>query len=221
MLITTIIARAKRRYTRESLTSMQWEDLIARGVMEYSGWNPVLTQTTITCTGAQDYDLPADCLGVRAVHYEARQTVMSSEGTYAEGLVKREPSLGLIEDINDAEWRDQLDPRWEYLPGLKQLRLSPIPTSGTVYVEYYAEHALNDAADGYDTIPDEDLDILVDLMLYEVYGDRGLELALEPNYTAGMEREDFSHIQASIAQARDALLVRVRGKYGGTGAVWA
>lgn len=210
MKVETIVARAKRRYTRESLAGTAWEDLVSRAVAEYSRWNPCDATATLETTADQsDYPLEG-CLAVRHVFGAQWMTVPG----YRE-LKKTMPSLALIDDINADALAHRTALRWEWRTGSRVLRL--FPPGGTVTVEYLAGHEVEEGE--YATIPDEDLDIVVDLLLYELYGDRGFEVALEPNYTAGLEREEFGSIQANVALVRAQLLERVQGKYGGTGGV--
>lgn len=223
MDLTTIIAQLKRRYTRETLPTSQWEELIARAVRHYSRYNPYETTTTTTTVADQaEYDMPADCLYIRDVQWLWDTTLRVWDITTdydGEPIKATMPSLEIIDDINEADYVRRTTGRWRQYRGSQKIVLDPTPTTSgdTVTIFYGAYHVLND--DGYDTIPDEDLDIVCDLTLYELYGDRGAELALEPNYSTGMEREDFSHIQEGLARVREELLRRAEGRYGGTGGV--
>jgi hypothetical protein len=221
----TILARAKRRYTRETLPTSAWEDLVVRGVAEYSRWNPTEVETTITTVASQaEYTVAEDCIGIKEVAWDSLLTVTAASPDRVlannPGVRLHMPSNALIDDINAAEYARQVNPQWEWIKGNKKLRIDPTPGTGgdTVYVVYYGSH---EATDGdYTTIPDEDLDIVVDLMLYELLGDRSLDCSLEPvSYQAGLEKENFAGLQENVAAARNHLLDRVQGKYGGTGGV--
>jgi hypothetical protein len=209
----TIIARAKRRYTRESLAGSAWDDLLSRAVAEYSRWNPHEATTILeTSPTVTDYALEG-CLLVREAYRSGGLTI---SGPWGSGeLNKSMPSLTLIDEINADHLARRRELRWEWLAGNGVLRLTQ--PGGSVTVRYATVHQAE--AGEYATIPEEDLDIVVDLLLYELYGDRGFEMGLEANYVAGLEREDFSDIQANVAQVRAALLERAQGKYGGTGGV--
>jgi hypothetical protein len=224
MLTTAIIARAKRRYARESLSTTVWEDIVARAVTEYSRWNPVDAVVTLTTVANQsDYTVHANCLVIREVAFDSYATLTAASPdrllTTNSGVKRTMPSLALIDDINNAEYERQLTPSWSWLPGSKKIRIDPTPGSAgdLIYVQYFALHVATTG--DYTTIPAEDLDIVVDLMLYEVYGDRSFDMALEPDYQAGLEKETFGNVQANVQAARDSLLQRVQGKYGGTGGV--
>ena len=220
MLVSTIQSRAKRRYTRETLLTAVWDDLVERAVVEYSRWNPYLTTVTLTSVADQQgYEVDAACIGIQQVYLGTMLTANTINTTdpFDPPLVKKSmPSLALIDDINDAEYRRQTGFVWTWAS--KRLWIDPAPTSSgdDIVVAYYALHQATDS--DYTTIPDEDLDIVVDLMLYEHIGDTADSMSLEPvSYQAGLERENFAGLQENTRMAREHLLQRVQGKYGGTG----
>ena len=215
-------ARLSRRYTRESLSGTVWEDYIARGVGEYSRWNPLrVAESFETEPEETDYDLPDDCLVVYAVYWDpyghlTAATYAPFDSVQRTGMKKTMPSLGIISNINETEWARHFRGKWTVYG--KTLVLDPMPQSEVeVHYTYGALHP--EEGDSYDTLPDEDRDLVCDLVLYELYGDRGHEMALEPDYTTGLMRESFAKIQENVSAVRSALLERIQGKYGGSGGI--
>ena len=201
---------------------------IAAAVRYYSRFNPRVEDATFTTvSGTQVYNLTAqgitNCIGIQKVLYAPLGDVYnelkaSSEILYllTEPPRYQQPSIRVIDDINEEAHLDALHGAYSYRPATDELELWPEPTATgtTVYVTYYALHVINEGGTGYDTIPDQDLDIVRDLVLAEVLEGERWNLAMEPDYAEGLERQTAHYIPGNIENAVNDLRSRVEKKYG-------
>jgi len=128
------------------------------------------------------------------------------------------PSERVIDNINQEAHIKALQGTWEQRN--QTLVIFPEPTAaGTTDLEivYAAEHVLNDDEDGYDTIPDVDLDIIADLTTATYLQARMTEISLEPDYAEGLQRLTTHFLPSNLRETIRALRQEVKSKYGGTG----
>ncbi len=199
MLVSSLMADVRRRYRNETISDPDLQAFIAAGVRWYSRFNPrEIAYDFVTVADQATYTMPSDCLFVTWCYWPRTgvddlmtialtlgETVLMGEQTE-----KHQPSLDVVNDINDAAFLQKFQGSWEYLSGDRTLRLDPTPgTAGiTIYTHYAAAHALNTGQTAYETIPDADFDLLVSCALAEVYEARMGEAALEPDYSMGLSR---------------------------------
>jgi hypothetical protein len=218
MLLTDLRALCALRYRTETLTATEWYRWLAMAVREYSRWAPRRLETTFTTVyGQSEYDLVTGCVRVLECEWPASAqalSVLDTDPPTASGAARLMPSLALIDDVNDSAWALATRNQWEQWGTV--LHLDPLPQGAeTVRYRYSAVHVLNADGTGYDTIPDEDLDLVVDLALAELLTARAQEAALEPDYRLGLASESYRDVsERALAQA-DALRKRVIAKYGG------
>jgi hypothetical protein len=98
----------------------------------------------------------------------------------------------------------------------KKLCLSPIPTaSGTVVpVEYARAHGINAGLTGYDSIPDDDLEIIRDLVVAEIVHSRMVQHSIEPDYVEGLQTVTKRFVPGNARQAIQELRSACIAKYG-------
>ena len=223
MLISAIRTVVRDRWASIGIT--KFARLAASAVRYYSRWNPRVVEATLTTVaGQQFYDLPSGCIGVRRAYWHPSGSPYSTVWANREAIFSLRqperyflPSERVIEDINDEAYEHALAGHWEFLSGQGQLSITPEPTvAGTeIAIVYYAEHQINDGATGYDTIPDEDLDIMANLVLAQVIEAEVLAASVSPDYAEGLERQTFRFIPGNAGQVVSDLRRSVRGKYGG------
>lgn len=222
MLIADIIEAVGDAFTSETLDPGRLERLISIAVKYYSRYNPFEKPGTLTLVvNQQDYDVAADCILLAGVDYWPSGDlagVMRAGQEYAdlvgEEVRYRFPSDRVIRNIERTSRADRQGVRWEPL-GSRKVRLHPAPTAvDTIDYQYYAVHALDAAEDEYPTIPDEDAEIIRDLVLAEILQGRGLEYAVEPDYAEGLQRVTKHFIPGNVRATVSALRQGVRSKYG-------
>jgi len=128
------------------------------------------------------------------------------------------PSDRVIENINQSAHIDAILGQWEQRN--ETLVIYPEPTATgdeDIDIVYAAYHVLNDGASGYDTIPDEDLDIMADVTLALYLRARAAEIALEPDYAEGLQRVTKRNIPGNLRDTVRELRKGLIGKYGGQG----
>jgi hypothetical protein len=202
----------------DSISDALFARRIAMAVQEYSRWNPLPSEETLTTVLDENtYEMPDNCIGVRDVFLSPAGAIATQPSDLmGEDEYYRMPSHRVINDINMDEYLTSIEMHANYVPP-RSVVLDPTPgISGLeVLVRYWALHEINLAGTGYDTIPDEDLGIIRDMVLIELMKAKMLSMALEPDYAEGQERETFHFIADNAERVRAQLINTVSAKYGG------
>ena len=223
MELATIRRAVLDLYTLDTPTATTLNRRIEAAVREYSRYNPLVVDTTLTTVADQAayaFDDPVN--GIRDVIYWANGTYYTVSDEIMDRLRLNTPyalvSQYTIEDIKEAAHVRGLLGDWEWRNTSGELVLYPTPeTSGeTVYVTYYAPHALDEEGEGYDTIPDADQDIIAALTIAELLTAKQIEAAGTPDMAEGLERVTTHFMGQSIAQVIHQLRGKVAAKYGGS-----
>lgn len=226
MELATIRRAVLDDYTLDTPTATVLNRRIAAAVREYSRYNPRVVDTTLTTVADQaayTFDVPVN--GIREVLYWANGTYYTVSQEIMDRLRLDTPyalvSHYAIEDIKEAAHVRGLLGDWEWRGASGELVLYPTPetTGETVYVTYYAPHALNDDGDGYDTIPDADQEIIVALTIAELLTAQQIAAAGTPDMAEGLERVTTHFMGQNIAQVIHQLRGKVAAKYGGSAIV--
>ena len=222
MLITDISLGVQDLYGRVSQTSLNRH--IAAAVREYSRWNPRILETTLTTilnTTLYSLASVANLIGVKDVRYlpggYTTESYLLSENVFLSAQPDRYHiwSQRVIDDIEQAESIGRLAGQWYYRRATNQLKLADNPSAGdTITLFYYASHVINVGATGYDTIPSDDLDIIIDLTLARIYRGLALTAAGQPDYREGQESESFKNVATNIESEIARLTEGVRHRYG-------
>jgi hypothetical protein len=226
MLLTDIRTAVRDRLTTEDFTTTQLGKMIAAGVTEYSRWNPVMVDDDFDTVAEQnEYDLPDDCLFVADCWWFPGGDIWDEDEaiTPASAASLNDynfPSHQVIDDINQEAANRVARGQWESERGSRVIKLFPEPGESGLDVDfrYASPHVLNVGGTGYDTVPTEDLEILVDLIMARHLETRGMEASLEPDYQLAMQRETFRNIPKNTLMFAEQLREKVRQKYGGSGA---
>lgn len=226
MLLSTIREAVIDRFTTETIETERLNRFIASAVREYSRFNPRILGATMTTIADQaTYDLPDACLWVIECYWWPIGELFAelragAEQAYVITKPSRlhMPSERIIDDINQEAHISRLLGHWEQRNDT--IVVFPEPTAAAdedLEIVYAAEHVINVGGTGYDTIPDEDLDIIADVTLASYLQARSTEVVLEADYAEGLQRvtKRFipGNIRATINELRSAML----GKYGGPG----
>ncbi len=219
------IRRLVNRRWIKTLTSTEGAEYISAALREYSRWNPYVKEAGIqTVLNQYVYDLPSDCIGLKEVRFYPREhiyTVLSAEQELVRALRWPETqhlwSQRVIDDINKAERRFRNEGYYTIWRANRQLLLYPVPAGETVEITYYALHTIED--DACDTIPDEDIDLIVGLVLADLIETEAIGYALDPDYAEGLEKVTVSKIPQNAILMADRMTRRLKGKYGGTAAI--
>ena len=222
MLITDISLGVQDLYGKVNATALNRH--IAAAVREYSRWNPRILETTLTTilnTTLYSLASVSNLIGVKDVRYlpEGYNTESSllSENVFLSAQPERYHiwSQRVIDDIEQAESIGRLAGQWYYRRATNELKLADNPSAGdTITLFYYASHVINVGATGYDTIPDDDLDIIIDLTLARIYRGLALTAAGQPDYREGQESESFKNVATNIESEIARLTEGVKAKYG-------
>ncbi len=209
MLLATIQEAVRDYYTAATLTDAKLNRLIASAVRFYSRYNPYLKEHSFATVADQEaYDLPSDYMPGTGMDVEywpsGSLTAGLTAGTEWAWAIGREPaiygliSLRVIADINQAEHIKYI--RGYYWVENDQIFIMPSPsaTSTTVYITYASAHALNVGETGYDTIPGQDLDIIVDLTLAEILKGQAMDAVGLPDYSEGLQWIRRSHVSQNV-----------------------
>ena len=228
MLLTTLrTAITTDRLTTETISQERSDRLIASAVREYSRYAPIKSSTTITTVADQEeYDLSdLNCLWVLECQWWPAGQLFAELRSGAEQVyIPSEPSRyhmpseRVINDINQSALIKAMRGTWEQRN--QTLVVFPTPSvasSESLEIVYAALHVLNDAETGYDTIPDEDLDIVADLATAVYLQASMSERALESDYAEGLQRVTAHFIPANLRQTIKELRQGVKDKNGGTG----
>jgi hypothetical protein len=163
--------------------------------LEYSGYRPYMTNTTITSVeGQKIYDLPAGCSWVSRVWL----TNADSETTDTINDILIEIRDYII-DYGESRWRSDLSTRlalagqpvaWMWN---RQLYLYPASTQSgdTINVDYAGLHS-KDGSGNYTTVPACDALIIEELMLARCYEAIAADMAKRPDYTEGQSKVVYS-----------------------------
>lgn len=212
-----------RRYTTDTSLSddVVFAGFAAEAVRRYSQYNPrVLTYEYTTEVNEHSYDLPADCIMILEVQYWPVGEVFAElNASYEPVYLQRRPerydliSEPIIGDIKRAAYTKRLAGSYEQRN--KTIYVYPAPTSASsLDLVYGAEHVLNDDSDGYDTIPDEDFDIVRDLIIAEAIEGKILEVSLEPDYSEGLGKVTKHYISTNAWAVVNRLRRGLAAKYG-------
>ena len=222
MLITDISLGVQDLYGRVAATTLNRH--IAAAVREYSRWNPRILETTLTTilnTTLYSLASVSNLIGVKDVRYLPggynTESYLLSENVFLSAQPDRYHiwSQRVIDDIEQAESIGRLAGQWYYRRATNQLKLADNPSAGdTITLFYYASHVINTGGTGYDTIPSDDLDILIDLTLARIYRGLALTAAGQPDYREGQESESFKNVATNIESEIARLTEGVKAKYG-------
>ena len=222
MLITDISLGVQDLYGKVNATALNRH--IAAAVREYSRWNPRILETTLTTilnTTLYSLASVSNLIGVKDVRYLPggynTESYLLSENVFLSAQPERYHvwSQRVIDDIEQAESIGRLAGQWYYRRATNQLKLADNPSAGdTITLFYYASHAINTGGTGYDTIPNDDLDIIIDLTLARIYRGLALTAAGQPDYREGQESESFKNVATNIESEIARLTEGVKAKYG-------
>ena len=224
MNLTTIRQAFTDRFTTEIVAEAKLDRFIAAAIRQYSRYNPVVTKVTLSTVAEQAiYDLSAynvlmvlDCFWWPGGNITAELLSGSEQAFVApDPVAYHQPSNRLINDINQSAQVKSLRGTWEQRN--QTIMLYPEPTiAGTndLTVIIGALHILNITYSRYETIPDEDLDIIADLTIANYIVSRASELALEPDYQEGLQRMTRHFAVSNIRSAIEMLEHGVVAKYG-------
>lgn len=227
MLLTEIEQAVTDRYT-ESITTAKLDRIIAGAVRYYSRFNPLEEEITLTTVADQkEYDLIAlgatNCIGVREVIGSQLLTTVTEPSMLEEyyRLLKEPyridmPSNDVIDDINNSAHISKFAWKWNYEKAESKLMIYPEPstTGSSFVVRYWASHALND--DEYETIPDEDLELLAGVVIADLLDQQGMAAAMSPDYQEGLEKVTFNKMVENNMTFASELRGRLMRKYSGT-----
>ena len=223
MLITDISLGVQDLYGKVNATALNRH--IAAAVREYSRWNPRILETTLTTilnTTLYSLASVSNLIGVKDVRYlpegvYTTESYLLSENVFLSAQPERYHiwSQRVIDDIEQAERIGRLAGQWYYRRATNELKLADNPSAGdTITLFYYASHVLNGTSTGYDTIPSDDLDIIIDLTLARIYRGLALTAAGQPDYREGQESESFKNVATNIESEIARLKSGVVQKYG-------
>lgn len=208
------------------------ETLIPRAVRQYSMWNGVEAETTVTTVADQEeYDLPSDCVLVIDAEWWPSGTDVLTGDTVAPAIVDTKtaqgfgytrPSEHLIDNINRAAVVNQLRGRWRQ-KNVTTLVLDPEPTAGglSVTVEYLKAHAQTgmESERTYTTIPDHHLDALVMLVKAEYLDALAGRAAQKDDFKQGATTLTRGHVAGEESRQARRLRKRAQSLMGMSGAV--
>jgi len=221
MNIADIQTAVADKYSIVAIADAKSKRQIASAVRYYSRYNPYIVLYTFTTTlDVNAYDLPAGATVLIDVLWPADEALtIVNIGALRESMLRRPIRYDLvsehvIENIkSDAFYAAYLG-NWSRQNDQVVLEPTPGVTGQDVQLWYGKDHALNDEETGYDTIPDEDLDILSDLAIVEVLLQKQIEISTEPNYREGLGSITKHHISQNVAATIRDLRRGVKGKYG-------
>lgn len=231
MLASEIEDAVKQRWDTGTFGATDWNQLIPRAARFYSRYNPRMVETELTTVSDQsEYDLPAGTILVTKVLWYkgtevSAQLLAGSEAFVLEPRrrLPNMPSDDVINDINEEALLKLMQGDWEQWKGNGQLHISPTPTvaGNTIYVTYTANHVSTVSGTTYATIPDQDLDIMADLVLAYHLEKQASRHAAEPNWSLGQQRETRHHVPGNAMLMVSQLRSECISKYGGVAAVAA
>jgi hypothetical protein len=201
MNITEILDYVKMAYPVDTPTDAQLLKLIPLAVRFYSRFNPTLRTYVIeTKSDKHDYDIPKDCIGIEDAYYwpggEPGGGSIINNGSEVVPFFTSLPiaswdqySLTVINDIATGMRQERNRGRCS-VEGRK-LILTPTPTQSgvSVVIKYRALHPIEE--DRLPTVPESDLDIIVNLVVAEILTVELIRQAVSPDYTEGATRMSF------------------------------
>ncbi len=212
MLLTTIRQAVMDRWV-EDVDAAKLNRLIDAAVRYYSRYNPLIEEITLTTTaGKKEYVLEDEgaktCLGIsEVIWYPSGEISSEVYGDTLNSAPYTMPSHAVIDDINRSA---RIRGAYTYNNGTLTLY-----HAGTeVVVRYYTPHVITENT-SYDTIPDADLELIVDLVLADLLDQKGFAAAISPDYTEGLEKVSFSKMQQAAGGKAEELRSMVSRKYGG------
>jgi len=221
MLIATIQTAMTDKYSLETQTDAKSKRQIASAVRYYSRYNPYIVLWEFTTTvDVSAYDLPAGATIIVDVLWPADEAMtIVNIGALRESMLRRPVRYDLvservIENIKSDAFYSAYLGNWHRQNAQVILEPTPGITGQDVQLWYGKVHAINVAGLGYDTIPDEDLDIISDLAVVEILSQRQIELATEPDYREGLGALTKHFVPGNVAATINNLRRGVRGKYG-------
>ena len=222
MLLTAIAEAIQDNPIASAFTIPALYRYIARAMRLYSQWNPLIKDKTLaTVIDQKEYTVTATCIGVYRCLWYPGSTItsdltISQQILASQVYVTNEPSLSVIHDINESESLRRLQGKWEWREANRRLVLEPTPTGSgdDITVTYADQHVLNVGGTGYDTIPDEDLEIVRDLCLAEILDGKAMEFAIQPDYRSGAEQETLHFVPGNARDLAELLRSNLANKYG-------
>ncbi len=221
MLIATIQTAMTDRYSLETPIDAKSKRQIASAVRFYSRYNPYVVLWEFTTTlNVNAYDLPAGATIIVDVLWPADEALtVVNVGAIRESLLRRPVRYDLvservIEEIKADSFYSAFLGNWRRQNAQVILIPTPGVTGQDVQLWYGKDHATNEAGLGYDTIPDEDLDIIADLAVVEILVQKQIEVATEPDYREGLGSLTKHYVPGNVAATINNLRRGVRGKYG-------
>jgi len=211
-------------YMIEELTSTQFERWLARAVRYYSRYNPVLVHEDLTTeVGERTYELPDDCMLVKSIMYvpdpAANEMSMESESLHRKrGVSSNRPSELLIKQVYDQTGLTMPEEVWE-VEGANVVFEDGFAAIETLDIAYYALHVLDEEEEAYETIPAQDIDILVDLVMADILGHRAANMGATEDYDEGLEHIIVSKIVSNTAISVERLRSELIRRYGTTAVV--
>ena len=223
--VASLKSRFEQRYHVESYDDAEFLDWLENAVRFYSRYNPLIQTTDVDAVEDQaDYSLPADCVMV----LDALNVPDSLVGTLSlenlsdrGGLPKTDPARYFAEKMYDAVGRLVPNELWEQR-GLTLAFVAPFESSDeTFQVTYTAVHVLTGSAPNqvYATIPTDDFDVLVGLVMADIIESRAVEAATTEDFAEGLGRTTVHFIPGGTTNMTARLRAALTDKY--TGAVIA
>lgn len=219
MKVDTIIEAINDSYF-EVIDPLKLKRRIADAVRHYSRFNPAVTTYSFeTVYDNAAYELPSDFLAIRDLEYwpsgivpgitEIVDTAITQQqSAYSYDLIS-EPVISSIKRSQYAKWHMGT----ATVEG-RQLILHPTPTQTglAVTLKYAAPHKLTDDSD-YETIPEEDLSIIRDLVVADLMEARRVQAAALPDYREGLTEIRRGEVAANVASVVASLRARCSDKY--------
>jgi len=177
----------------------------------YSRFNPNIVEDTLDLvSGQQVYDLPSGVFSVRRIDWWP-----FGEKQYAGDLLLH-PEILLHDDskyiFKQVKTMDLYRCRW--MIEADQLILFPVPQEDkTVDIVYCAYHQFSASGSVYETIPDEDLYLIVGLAMAEYLETQQAQSAMLPDFSEGMTTITRRYMVRNLSSVIDRLREQVRLKY--------
>jgi len=218
MLLTEIRAAVTAAYP-ETVTAANSDIATKTAVQRYSGYNPVVYVGSLELVAdTYQYTKPTSMLALCTTKWwpldddNLSAYLNLTSDAYPPVGRQRQVSTTVINRIIRGDYFDRTSGDIAVRGGY--LYVSPTPASAiTIALIYSKYHVLNVGSTGYDTIPDEDLEIVRDLTMYELLKTRALEAAMTDNYAEASSKTNPRGVIADIRMAQAQLLDSVRDKY--------
>ena len=224
VLVADVQSAFKRRYPFRTLSTNEFLGWLGDAVRYYSRWNPnIVNYEVTTVIDTARYALPSDCVMVRSVLYvspTATGTLSMATLTSRGSVEPHNPSELVINQLNDDTGRRHAWEVWTQ-EGSYLVFEGGFAAAETLQVTYAALHALNALETAYETIPSEDLTLLANLVLAEVYEAEGGAHAVTPDYTEGIGQVRHHFVPANAAAQVRSLRSQLIDKYRGVAGLLA